>query len=46
MIVMQGKETEEVEFNLTSGGLPLVRTVDGKGGGRPPPPIVSPEGSN
>ena len=46
MIVMEGKDMKEVEFNLTCGGLPVVRATDGKTGVHTPPPIVSPEIAN
>ena len=43
MIVMEGKDMKEVEFNLTTGGLPVVHAADGKNTAHTPPPIVSPE---
>ncbi len=45
MILMEGNHMKEVDFNLTDGGLPVVRTTEGPGGSplAPPKPLASPE---
>ncbi|HZZ71917.1 MAG TPA: Flp pilus assembly protein CpaB [Pirellulales bacterium] len=43
MILMEGKDMKEVEFNLAGGGLPIIRGADSKGASSLPAPIVSPD---
>jgi hypothetical protein len=42
MIIMEGKDSREVEFDLKNGGLPNVKNTD-PNGGHTPAPLVSPE---